>query len=236
MKKTLVNWKNSLSKRIQKGIDQKGQIQEDSVVLDFLHSLPHQKHPRIMEVGAGLGRFAEILQALENDLSCLEINSQLVKKLSKKGFNVVNADIRNTGLKSESFDIIHCSHVIEHFGYPDITLVLDELLRLLSRDGYLIIRSPLIHPGFYNEIDHIRPYPPAAILQYFSNSQQQKKGKYSLELVKHWKRQEYFHLSHLTTVDTFFKWLVDISFKWSWLKFGHPQASPNGYVAIFVKK
>lgn len=220
--------------KIQNEYFTKSIAEEDQPVLDFLKNLDPNLKYLYLEVGAGLGRFAQLVKNnLKNiDITCLEINKELSNELKIRGLKSAEGDIRQAPFTNNQFDIIHCSHIIEHFGFPEITQVLDELFRIVKPSGYVIFRSPLMHRGFYNNIDHVRPYPPKTIIMYFDYKQQQKKGCCKIKLIKEWQRREPFeiniNLRGLFSINLFFKLL--------WNKFGWPKGRPNGYVAIFQKQ
>ncbi len=205
---------------------QKTSLREDAPVLEFLDSLSKDRTYKYLEVGAGTGRFPLKIRDRNLDITCLEINKELAKKL-KQNLKTIEGNILNTPFKDESFDILHCSHVIEHFGYPDITKVLDEMFRITKKGGYVIIRSPLMHPNFYNDIDHIRPYPPKTILQYFKNPQQQKTNNYNIKVIKTWRRKQTKEIRGF--------WYINKILKKMWILFNWPTGKANGYVAIFQK-
>lgn len=223
------------SKKILEEYNKKTLKEEDFPVLDFLRKLPSQKKYSYLEVGAGLARFPLLVKEEEKlptlDITCLEINRELAERASGKGLKAVSGSVLALPFETGTFDIIHASHLIEHFGYPDITKVLDEIFRVVKTGGYVIIRSPLMHHGFYNDIDHVRPYSPKCIMQYFENMQQQKKGDAGVKLVTNWNRRE------AMTFSCSFPgvWHVNMLLKILLIRFGYPRSRPNGYVAIFQK-
>ncbi|PIR44398.1 hypothetical protein COV23_00040 [Candidatus Wolfebacteria bacterium CG10_big_fil_rev_8_21_14_0_10_31_9] len=206
---------------------------EDKPVLKFLKSLKN-KETDYFEVGSGLGRFPSIIKDKfpKFKITCLEINKDLAEKTEKNGLETINADILKSNLPDDYFGIVHCSHLIEHFKYPEIIKVLDEIVRITRKGGYVIIRSPLANTYFYDDIDHIRPYPPESILNYFKNEQQQEKGSYQIEEVFRWYRRhglqiEDFHGESVILINIFFKIL------WNYLRF--PFSKKDGYVFIIKK-
>lgn len=55
-----------------------------------------------------------------------------------RGYNPTYvADCRDTKLPSETFDIVHCSHVIEHVEWFDVERTLHEWVRILKPGGTL---------------------------------------------------------------------------------------------------
>ena len=213
---------------------------EDAPVLRFLAALPREPL-HYLEVGSGLGRFPLLLQkqfpALR--LTCLEINKNLRapktwRRAKSAGIPTIVGDIIQTDLGEEKYDIVHCSHVIEHFGYPDVTKVLDALLNTVKTGGYLIIRTPLDWSGFYKEIDHIRPYPPESIYNYLNNPQQQKIGSHCVKEVSRWYRRSAAQLYVFNTLKPMFYLNLLFKFMWTWVRF--PFSRRTGYVLILQKE
>jgi len=208
---------------------------EDRIVIKLLkkeNDLGQQK--KYIEVGSGLGRFVKIVHEQFNfDILAVEINKELAEQTNKLGITTHNINFLDNQLESNQFDVVHCSHVIEHISYPNIINFLDELIRITKPGGYVIIRSPLMSTEFYTCIDHIRPYPPKAILDHYSNPQQQRMGKYSISPVKiklrrtSWSVNGYSYNPAIRAVNLFFKL--------SWSLFRFPFSKPDGYVAIFKK-
>jgi ubiquinone/menaquinone biosynthesis C-methylase UbiE len=64
-------------------------------------------------------------------------------------------DCRPYPFEAEQFDRIYCSHVLEHV--EDLFGTLDELLRILKRDGVIHVRVPHFSNGNgYNDLTHRR--------------------------------------------------------------------------------
>ena len=100
----------------------------------------------------------------------------------------------------------------------------------------MIIRSPLvINHRFYFDIDHVRPYPPEAVLNYFSYEQQQKKSAYMSEELGRYYTRIYAEFDPHQFTNSIFKW-VNHLLKLSWVFFGLPVARPNNYGLILQKK
>ncbi len=207
--------------------------EEDRPVLNFLKKLISVGSYSYLEVGAGLGRFTELVKNNYRnlDITCLEINPELNQELKAKGFNSLKGSILKMPFSDNGFDIVHCSHVIEHLGYPAIIQALDELFRVVKTNGYVIIRSPFMHPGFYNDIDHVRPYPPKTIMQYFGHRQQQKTSGQKTKIISEFHRMEPYEINFNLKIINRINYLL----KLIWSKFGWPNGKSSGYVAIFQK-
>lgn len=119
---------------------------------------------KILDVGCGLGRFLSLFP--EKSVG-LDISEDSIRACKAKGFQVIKGEATNLPFEDETFDGIRCSHIIEHFPPQEAYQVLKETARVLRPGGIIIIQSPLLGPQFYDEVTHIRPYPPNAILSVY---------------------------------------------------------------------
>ncbi len=86
---------------------------------------------------------------------------------------MVRMDITNIQFPSDTFDVIYCSHVLEHV--PDDKLAIHELYRILKPDGWAVILVPInadktfedpsvVDPTkrleLFGQKDHLRRYGP----------------------------------------------------------------------------
>lgn len=208
---------------------------EDRVVKKFISSINvSNSDMKYLEVGSGLCRFALIAknEFANLEVKGVEISQKLVDYGRGLGVNVIKGNVVKMEFNDQEFDIVHCSHVIEHLDYKSITAALDEFFRILKINGYLIIRSPLHYPGFFIDIDHIRPYPPEAIVNYFIIQQQQKVGNYNVTEVLRWYRRE--AVTFYNSGNPIIK-LLNLLFKFLWWGLSFPRSNPNGYVLILRK-
>lgn len=209
---------------------------EDKMVRHFLKKQnTSNENIEYLEVGSGLGNFVSIVKKeFDFNVYAVEINSELADRTSQMGISTFNVNFVDNQFADESFHIVHCSHVIEHIPYPAIVDFLDEMFRITKKGGYVIIRSPLMSYNFFSDIDHIRPYPPKCILNYYSNPQQQRTGGYKIIAEKIKIRRAPFAINSYSyapvwrSINLFFKILKTL--------FGLPFAEANGYVAIFKKE
>jgi ubiquinone/menaquinone biosynthesis C-methylase UbiE len=208
---------------------------EDKSVIKFLNGLEKNKKCRYLEVGSGFGRFPlKIKKLFKNiEIECFEINRDLAKITLDNGLHTTVGDAVFLPYSNENFDVLHCSHVIEHFKYPEITNLLDQLVRVVKTSGYIIIRSPLLHPDFYLDIDHIRPYPPETILNYFNNQQQQIVGRGKVKLINCWYRRQNYKIFNIGTSKIKYFINAFLAFLWTFIKF--PFSKKNGYIIILQK-
>ncbi|MBO4738015.1 MAG: class I SAM-dependent methyltransferase [Bacteroidales bacterium] len=222
---------------------------EDMPVFDYIDKINHGQKITMLEVGSGECRFVRKIKKLypKIEITCIEINPNLAKFAEELGCIVINSNILDVELK-EKYDIVHCSHVIEHFSYPNIMKVLDFLVSVVNDNGRLIIRSPLIDDKdtmcFYGNLDHIKVYPPIAIINYFELKQQQKQGKAKIAVETIWYRTSPKQLEQISTWHIaygliFFKTIMNYCIKkinriyqFLWNRYRWPSTKPHGYVMI----
>jgi len=98
----------------------------------------------ILDLGTAEGRMLDVVSRKHPLSRCIgiEYNIELVE-YGKKQFPhlfLVQGDIDNLSFKSESFDVVIATAVIEHVPHPDN--VIQEVKRVLNRSGIIIITSP----------------------------------------------------------------------------------------------
>jgi 2-polyprenyl-3-methyl-5-hydroxy-6-metoxy-1,4-benzoquinol methylase len=95
----------------------------------------------ILEVGAGAGRFTEVLLATgatvySVDLSsAVEVNAESFPITGKH--SVIQADVANLPFVPESFEVVFCLGVIQHTPSPERTI--ESLVRQVEPEGWLLI-------------------------------------------------------------------------------------------------
>ena len=99
------------------------------------------KNIKILDLGCGSGEITLTLaklgytgDALDNSMGMLNICK---KRLSNYNWNFYLSEAQKTSLKSDNYDIIIASGLIEY--YPEDKILLEEITRLLKKNGHLII-------------------------------------------------------------------------------------------------
>lgn len=148
---------------------------ENQYVISFIEKFfSKQESFSFVDIGLGNGSNLELIKRNFPNVSIkgIDINPNLIKK-NKGKFDVKYGSCLNIPYDNNSFDVVFCSHVIEHFGYPEIKKVLEELTRIVKPTGIIFLKSLYNGDSFYNDIDHVRPYYPATLNNYFGLEQQQ---------------------------------------------------------------
>ncbi|MDD5218329.1 MAG: class I SAM-dependent methyltransferase [Candidatus Omnitrophica bacterium] len=123
----------------------------------------------ILDLGCGTGDF---LVHIKDKAVGIDHNLDSVALAQKQRLPVTLGDVLKTPFESGSFDGIFCAHVIEHFDPEHALALLREIDRLLKPGGILVLQTPVLHRGFYNDFTHVKPYHPEAILHYLSETRQ----------------------------------------------------------------
>lgn len=129
------NYNNFLIKLIKKEINEKNKI------LDF---------------GAGLGYYANILKKESYDINCLELDKQQMKIIKEKRINTYQF---LNEIEDESFDFIYSLNVLEHI--EDDLKVMIELNKKLKKGGKLFIYVPafnILYSSMDKKVGHYRRY------------------------------------------------------------------------------
>jgi SAM-dependent methyltransferase len=96
---------------------------------------------RILEVGCGTGHFLNYAHSRGWDAYGVDISPWAGKHMREKfNLKIFVGELEEAKFKSNFFDVVHMSHVLEHVRNPLATL--KELSRVLKKEGILIIEVP----------------------------------------------------------------------------------------------
>jgi SAM-dependent methyltransferase len=97
----------------------------------------------LLDVGCGDGKFLVLAQQMGWAVTGLEPDPSAASNTRAKGITVIEGDISALADHVACFDVITCSHVIEHVHDP--VAVLQAMHRLLKPGGRLWIETPNIN-------------------------------------------------------------------------------------------
>lgn len=108
----------------------------------------------ILDCGCGNGKIAKYFssQFKSGKVFGIDISLEQLKIAKKDGNMVLAADLdkkQKLPFKDNCLDLVFCNHVIEHLLDPDH--LLDEIYRVLKRDGALVLTTPNL-AAWYNRI------------------------------------------------------------------------------------
>jgi ubiquinone/menaquinone biosynthesis C-methylase UbiE len=124
---------------------------------------------KILDLGSGSGKFIEFLG--RDDIYALDGNEESVKILKTLTKNATYSVLPNIPFPDDYFDGIHASHILEHLCPEDFYKTLKEMDRTLKKGGVLIVSSPMLWYGFYDDLSHIKPYHPQILKSYLCDGQ-----------------------------------------------------------------
>jgi len=133
-----------------------------------------EKNYKVLDAGCGDSEFKDMAKG---KLYLLDMNKVTVDKLIAEGYEAKQGIISELPYPNYSFNIIHCSHVIEHLQPEDVYKFMTEAKRCLKYGGYLIISAPLMWSGFYSDLSHIRPYNPIVFTNYLCSENTQSRTR-----------------------------------------------------------
>ena len=118
-----------------------------------LNAISNTIGQEILELGVGSGIYLDQLIQKGHFVTGADISIEMIKvskkKLKRKGhniFNLVLCDAEFLPFRNSIFDVISCIEVLRHLPTPYKTLwtVFRESLRILTKDGSLLITVPNI--------------------------------------------------------------------------------------------
>lgn len=118
---------------------------------------------RVLEIGCGRGRFAKPAREAGWKYTGCDNNPETLTNLHNTGVNTISPE--ELLQSQEKYDAILLAHIIEHFEWRALVEFLNSAVTHLREDGNLLILTPLPWRGFYDDCDHIKPYPPEALMQ-----------------------------------------------------------------------
>ena len=107
---------------------------------------------KVLDIGQGTGEFLNYLKKKHWEVTGIEPNES-ARKFAKQHYKIdVFAEEKIETLPEKSFDLVTLWHVLEHV--PDLHGRMNDILRLIKKDGILIIAVPNLNApdfSFYKE-------------------------------------------------------------------------------------
>ena len=102
----------------------------------------NRKNLKILDVGAGTGRYSAYLADLGHDVTAVEYVNKNVSQIKEKNNNIIakQGDARNLKFKDNEFDIVLLFGPLYHlFTEEDKVLALNEAYRVLKPNGVALV-------------------------------------------------------------------------------------------------
>lgn len=105
--------------------------------------LPDDKSIRILDFGCGFGQSLRALEALGyENLVGYDIAPDAIEYCRKVGLNVIDGRLGEVSEMGGEFDLIVCSHVLEHLEKTQVIPKLKDLQSLLRLNGQIFVAVP----------------------------------------------------------------------------------------------
>jgi SAM-dependent methyltransferase len=141
----------------------------------------------VLDIGCGRGEWLQLLKSEGIEAQGVDRNRVFIEQCRAAGLNVVENDalIYLRSVRAESLNAVTIFHLVEHLPLEVLINVVDEVVRTLKHDGWLIVETPnpenLIVGShtFYVDPTHRNPIP-SQTLQFLLEA----RGLRSLEILK----------------------------------------------------
>lgn len=107
----------------------------------------------LLDVGCGRGYFLNRVREVHPSLRL--VGCDLVDKLAYEGLELISGNIENLPFEDNSFDVVTCSHTLEHILTPEKAIA--ELKRVARH--VLFVTVPCQRYYFYTLDEHVNFYP-----------------------------------------------------------------------------
>lgn len=134
---------------------------------------------KVLDIGCGHAMFSKYFG--RTDFYHFDGNEETVKVLQNEYEHVYQGILPKLPFEDQQFDVIHCSHVLEHLDAETLYQTLIEMNRCLKSGGFLVISAPLMWSGFYNDLSHVRPYPPKVFIHYLCGRSKHNRNRKLIE-------------------------------------------------------
>jgi len=101
---------------------------------------PYRTAGRILDVGCGSGHLLSVALAHGWEAHGVEVAAGPLEELRKRGIHCFHGELKAARYASGSFDVVHCSEMLEHVLAP--AALLGEIGRVLRDGGLLYFTTP----------------------------------------------------------------------------------------------
>lgn len=120
----------------------------------------------LLDAGSGTGTFITYMG--NKTARGIDINPENVEHCRANGIQADVGSILEMPYEDNSFDVTHCSHVMQVFDNNDAVQMLKELARVTKPGGKVIIATLNWFPRFFRHPENVRAYPPDVFWRYFA--------------------------------------------------------------------
>jgi len=129
-----------LEKQYFQRADKTGANADVSLIRNFSVLEPQVQEPSVLDIGCATGALLSYLRERGWRVTGVEISPSAEYAQKERSLDVKNIPLEKNNFPSESFNVIHASHLIEHLNDPKTFL--DECFRVLKKDGTIFLTTP----------------------------------------------------------------------------------------------
>lgn len=135
---------------------------------DFIFALADiYPQSKACDLGCGRGEWLELLSEAGFDAIGIDLDEGMLSYCHDLGLNVIQQDVIQflKKLDDNSVSLISSFHLIEHIGFENVKILVQEALRVLKPNGLLILETPNCENiivgtnNFYLDPTHVAPIP-----------------------------------------------------------------------------
>jgi SAM-dependent methyltransferase len=94
-----------------------------------------------------------------------DLNKGSIERLEGEGYQVKIGNVSAFPYSDNEFERAHCHNLIEHLATKEAFQLLVESGRILKPGGWLVLSSEVVTKKFWGTFEHIKPYPPGAVIK-----------------------------------------------------------------------
>ncbi|XP_071785730.1 uncharacterized protein [Asterias amurensis] len=122
-------------------------IQEQPEILSLL---PSVKGMKVLELGAGIGRFTGVLAEEADHVTAVDFMEKFIDKNkdihgNKKNVEFIHGDVTALDFPPESFDVIFSNWLMMYLTDEEVIQLAAKTLSWLTKDGFLFFRESCFH-------------------------------------------------------------------------------------------
>ncbi|WP_370559473.1 methyltransferase domain-containing protein [Edwardsiella tarda] len=126
----------------------------------------------LLDLGCGRGEWLELVTAEGFTAKGADLDEGMLSYCNDLGLDVVQDDAISflNQFQDNSIDVVSSFHVVEHIGFDNVKLLIEEALRVLKPGGIIILETPnpenivVASSSFYLDPTHIKPIPNQLLL------------------------------------------------------------------------
>ncbi len=122
----------------------------------------------LLDVACGTGTF---LSHFRDRSIGIDINPDNVEFCKSRNLNAVCGSALELPFPDQSFDGVHCSHLLQVFAPGEAATCIREIGRVLRPGGLAVISALNWFPRFFRHPENVRPYPPDTFWRYFAEAE-----------------------------------------------------------------